>query len=52
MLESLFNQVANHAGTFTKIRLQDRCFFCKICEIYKSTYFEEHLLTDASINER
>ena len=26
--------------------------FCDICEIYKSSYFEEHLPKDASINER
>ena len=25
---------------------------CEICEIFKNTYFEEHLPTDASINER
>ena len=27
-------------------------FSCKICEIFKTTYFEEDLPTDASINER
>ena len=27
-------------------------FSCKICEIFKNTYFEEHLPTDAFINER
>ena len=27
-------------------------FFCQICEIFKNTYFEEHLPTDTSINER
>ena len=26
-------------------------FYCKICEIFKNIYFEEHLLTDASINK-
>ena len=26
-------------------------FFCEICGIFKNTYFEEHLPTDASINE-
>ena len=25
---------------------------CEICEIFKNTYFEEHLRTDASINEK
>ena len=27
-------------------------FSCKICENFKKIYFEEHLPTDASINER
>ena len=27
-------------------------FSCEICEIFKNTYFEEYLPTDASINER
>ena len=27
-------------------------FSCEIREIFKNTCFEEHLLTDASINER
>ena len=27
-------------------------FSCEICEIFKKTYFEEHMPTDASINER
>ena len=27
-------------------------FSCEICKIIKNTYFEEHLPTDASINER
>ena len=27
-------------------------FSCEICEIFKNTYFEEHVPTDASINER
>ena len=27
-------------------------FSCEICEIFKKTYFEEHLPTDACINER
>ena len=26
-------------------------FSCEIFEIFKKTYFEEHLLTDASVNE-
>ena len=27
-------------------------FSCEICEIFKNFYFEEHLPTAASINER
>ena len=27
-------------------------FSCEICEMFKNTYLEEHLPTDASINER
>ena len=27
-------------------------FYCEICEIFKNSYFEEHLPKDASINER
>ena len=27
-------------------------FSCEICEIFYNTYFEEHLPTDASVNER
>ena len=25
------------------------CFFCEYCEIFKTTYFEEHLRTTTSI---
>ena len=27
-------------------------FFCEICKIFNKSYFEEHLPTDASTNER
>ena len=27
-------------------------FSCEICDIFKNNYFEEHLPTDASINDR
>ena len=27
-------------------------FSFEICDIFKKTYFEEHLLTDSSINEK
>ena len=45
-MESLFNKVAGlglqHKGTPTQV------FSCEICEIFKNTYFEEHLRTTAS----
>ena len=31
-----------------KKRLQHRCFPVKFCEVFKNTYFEEHLQTTAS----
>ena len=40
VLESLFNKVA---GTPTQV------FSCEICEIFKNTYFEEHMRTTASV---
>ena len=47
VLESLFIKVAGaQASNFIKKKLQHRCFFCEICEIFKNTYFEEHLLLD------
>ena len=30
------------------LRFQHKCFSCKHCEIFKNTYFEEHLRTAAS----
>ena len=51
VLESLFNKViGNQACNFIKIRLQI-CSF-ETSEIFKNTYFKEHLPTDATINER
>ena len=38
-------------GTFIKKRLQHRCS-CKHCEIFKSTYFEQHLRAAASFAVR
>ena len=37
MLESLFNKVAGQLAGPTQM------FLCEICEIFKNTYFEEHL---------
>ena len=49
MLESLFNKFAGlQPCNFIKKRLQDRCFPCEICEIFKKTHFEEHMGTTAS----
>ena len=50
MLESLFNKVAClKACNFTKKRLQHRCFPVNIAiQIFKNTYFEEHMRTVAS----
>ena len=49
MLESLFNKVSRfQACKFIKKRLRDRCLFsCESCEIFKNTYFGEHLRTAA-----
>ena len=38
------------ACNFIKTRLQTQVFSCEICEIFKNTYFEEHLRTAASVN--
>ena len=44
--ESLFNKVAGlQICNFIKKRLQCRCVFLWFCEIFKNTYFEEHLWT-------
>ena len=44
MLQSLFNKVAGlQACSFIKKRLQDWCFPCKYCEIFKNSFFEEYL---------
>ena len=46
-MESLFNKVSRfQACKFIKKRLRDRCLFsCESCEIFKNTYFGEHLQT-------
>ena len=45
-----FNKFAGLSDwKFIKKRLQHWFFFCEICEIFKNTYFEEHLRTTASI---
>ena len=48
MLESRFNEVAGlKICNFIKKRLQHKCFPVKF-QIFKNTYFEEHLQTTAS----
>ena len=52
MLESLFNKVKDLKDcNFIEKGLQHttHVLSCEYCEIFKSTYFEEHLRTDASI---
>ena len=50
MLEYLFNKVARlQPCNFIKKRLQ--AFSYEICEIFKNTYFEEHLGTTASAKQ-
>ena len=43
VLESVFNKVAGKEETSTQV------FSCEICEIFKNTYFEEHLWKTASL---
>ena len=48
MLESVFNKSAGlQVYNFIKDSLQ-MVYFCKYCEIFKNTYFKEHLQTTAS----
>ena len=44
ILESLFNKVAESLLKETPTQV----FSCKICEVFKSNYFEEHLRMTAS----
>ena len=50
MLESLFNKLVGlkRPATFLKIDYKTGVFLCK-CEVFKNTYFEEHLRTTVSI---
>ena len=49
MLESLFNKVAGlQVCNFIKKETLAQVFSCEFCEIFKNTYFEEHLQTAAS----
>ena len=50
VLESLFNKVTGlQVCLFIRKRLQHKCFStCDICELFKNTYFGEHLRIAAS----
>ena len=51
MLESLFNKVARlRARNFIEKETPTQIFSYEISEIFKNTYFEEHMWTTASDN--
>ena len=52
MLGSLFSKIAGPKATnnFIKKETPTQVFFFKYCEIFKNTYFEEHLRRAASGN--
>ena len=43
-----FNKVAGAAGNFIKQETLTQVFSCEFCEIFKNTFFSEHLWTTAS----
>ena len=49
MLESLFNKVADLGLQLHWKETATQAFSCEICEIFRNTYFEEHLRTTASV---
>ena len=48
MLESLFNKVAGLRATTLLKQDSTQVFYCEIWELFKDTYFEEHLPTNVS----
>ena len=48
MSKSLSNKVAGGPKTSLKIDSTSDDFSCEYCEIYKNTYFQEHLRTAVS----
>ena len=48
MLESLSIKAAGLAVNFIKIEIPTELSFCEYYEIFKNTYFEEHLPTAAN----
>ena len=52
MLESLFNKVTGlQPATFQKKETTTQVFSCVVCEIFKDTYFEEHLPAAAEFSQ-
>ena len=49
VLESLFNKIADQACNFIK-KIPKQLFFWEYCEIFKNTYFGEHLQTVAFVH--
>ena len=45
-----FNKVTGGAGNFIKKLTLAQVFFCEFCEIFKNTFFTEHLWTTASVS--
>ena len=49
VLQSPFNKAMGlRACSFIVGKVQHECFFCVICEIFESTFFDKHLPTKAS----
>ena len=44
-----FNKVAGVASNFIKKETRSQVFSCEFCEIFKKTYFKEHLQTATSV---
>ena len=49
MLESLFNKVEGLGLQLYSKETPTQMLSCKICDIFKNTYFEEHLRMSASV---
>ena len=43
MLESVFNKVTDPRACNTEKETRTQVFSCKVCDIFRNTYFEEHL---------
>ena len=48
MRKLFFDKVAGAAWNFVKKETPTQAISCELCEIFKNTYFMEHLLTTAS----